>query len=90
MNVKMKSNIKCKNDVTLIALVIPVIPVGTYVNYDVGEWTEEDFQLIRESEGKPTVNNSTKFPTEQGQFGGFELNQSRNFSSTKIKLTDHY
>ena len=67
-----------------------VVKVGDYVNYDAGVWTEEDLAKITSSTGNPTlhstVNDATTgnqtLPTEQGQFGGFELGQSRNTNST--------
>lgn len=57
-------------------------PVGKYVEYDAGDWTEEDLELIKASEGSPKVNNSTDLPTEHGQFGGFTVGQSRNENAT--------
>ena len=68
-----------------------VVKVGDYVNYDAGVWTEEDLTKITSSNGNPTlhstVNDGTTgnqaLPTVQGQFGGFELGQSRNTNSTE-------
>ena len=66
------------------------VKVGDYVNYDAGTWTAEDLTKITSSAGNPTLHstvndattgNQTK-PTTQGQFGGFELGQSRNTNST--------
>ena len=66
------------------------VKVGDYVNYDAGTWTAEDLAKITSSAGSPTlhstVNDTTTgnqaLPTTQGQFGGFELGQSRNTNST--------
>ena len=66
-----------------------VVAVGNYVDYDAGVWTQEDFDKITSSAGSPTlhstVNDTTignqTVPTVQGQFGGFELGQSRNTNS---------
>ncbi len=67
------------------------VKVGDYVNYDAGTWTAEDLTKITSSAGNPTLHstvndattgNQTK-PTTQGQFGGFELGQSRNTNSTE-------
>ena len=58
------------------------ISVGDFVNYDAGIWTEEDFNKIINSEGNPTVNKSETLPTNQGEFGGFIVGQSRNTNST--------
>ena len=68
------------------------VKVGDYVNYDAGTWTAEDLTKITSSAGNPTLHssvndattgNQTK-PTTQGQFGGFELGQSRNTNSTEF------
>ena len=67
-----------------------VAKIGDYINYDAGEWTTADLTKITSSTGNPTlhstVNDATTgnqtVPTVQGQFGGFELGQSRNTNST--------
>ncbi len=71
------------------------VKVGDYVNYDAGTWTAEDLTKITNSAGTPTlhstVNDTTTgnqaLPTTQGQFGGFELGQSRNTNSTPYSST---
>ncbi len=70
------------------------VKVGDYVNYDAGTWTAEDLTKITSSAGNPTlhstVNDATTgnqtLPTTQGQFGGFELGQSRNTNSTPYSI----
>ena len=67
-----------------------VVAVGNYVDYDAGVWTQKDFDKITSSAGSPTLHSTVNdmttgnqtAPTVQGQFGGFELGQSRNTNST--------
>ena len=72
------------------------VKIGDYVNYDAGVWTQEDLNKITSSTGSPTLHstvndattgNQTK-PTVQGQFGGFELGQSRNTNSTEYSTSN--
>ncbi len=70
-----------------------LVNVGDYINYDAGVWTEEDLTKITSSAGNPTlqstvnddVTGNQSLPTVQGQFGGFELGQSRNTNSTEYQ-----
>lgn len=61
-------------------------PIGLYVDYNAGDWTLEDFQLIENSPSKvkPTVSGEAKIPTQQGEFGGFTVGQSRNDNATSF------
>ena len=76
--------------------VAQTVQIGDYVNYDAGVWTTADLTKITSSTGSPTlhstVNDATTgnqaLPTTQGQFGGFELGQSRNTNSTEYSTSD--
>lgn len=63
-------------------------PIGDYVDYDAGEWTEEDFKLIENSSKGQKPNETATLPNKQGQFGGFIKDQSRNTSSKQYKSGD--
>ncbi len=64
--------------------------IGMYVNYDAGEWTEEDFKLIENSPSsvKPIVDRSKTVPSTQGHFGGFIEGDSRNENSTPYNTSN--
>lgn len=65
------------------------LQVGDYVNYNAGIWTSEDISKIISSEGCTGINGETnddiignqKAPNIQGQFGGFEIGDSKDISS---------
>ncbi len=59
-----------------------MVSIGDYVNYDAGEWTSKDLSSITlGSSSNPTLD----LPTEQGKFGGFTVNSSRNSNSTSLE-----
>ena len=62
------------------------VKIGDYVDYDAGVWTQEDLDKITSSTGNPTLHSTVndtitgnqEEPTIQGEFGDFEIGQSRN------------
>ena len=64
------------------------LKVGDYIEYDAGTWEEGDLEKIRNSDGSPTVTGSKILTSVQGEFGGFEIGDSRNSNSTHY-LSEH-
>ena len=74
------------------------LKVGDYIDYDAGTWKESDLKLIDDSikayggslngttgteeDGNKKLGVSSEKPTLQGQFGGFNIGDSRNSNST--------
>ena len=68
------------------------LKVGDYIDYDAGKWEEGDLAKITASITAygGTINNTVSdgetgnqaLPTVQGEFGGFEIGDSRNSNST--------
>ncbi len=84
------NELSTKKPVIQSAAISDVVSVGDYVDYDAGIWNATDLAKITNSPGGPTIHGSVgdnvsgnqTLPTNIGQFGGFELGQSRNTNST--------
>ena len=66
------------------------LKVGDYIEYDAGKWEESDLAKITASGGKlnGTTTVTKDLPENQGEFGGFEIGDSRNSNSTHY-LSEH-
>ncbi len=71
-------NSKESNDITIGAKKISeTVAVGDYVDYDAGAWSSTDIARINKVQ-------QGSLPNEQGEFGGFSINQSRNTNAVGV------